>query len=40
MEHLEKNMREAAKNLEFEKAAKFRDELKKLKKGELELVDT
>ncbi|MEE9502592.1 MAG: excinuclease ABC subunit UvrB [Candidatus Aminicenantaceae bacterium] len=40
MEHLEKNMREAAKNLEFEKAGAFRDELKKLKKGELELVDT
>jgi excinuclease ABC subunit B len=40
MEQLEKDMREAAKNLEFEKAAEFRDELKKLKKRELELVDT
>jgi excinuclease ABC subunit B len=40
MEQLEKTMREAAKNLEFEKAAKFRDELKKLKKRELELLDS
>jgi excinuclease ABC subunit B len=40
MEQLENDMREAAKNLEFEKAAKFRDELKKLKKRELELVDS
>ena len=39
MEQLEKDMREAAKNLEFEKAAAFRDELKKLKKRELELMD-
>lgn len=39
MEYLEKAMREAAQNLEFEKAAEFRDELKKLKKRELELVD-
>jgi excinuclease ABC subunit B len=39
MEKLEKKMREAAKNLEFEKAAKFRDELKRLKKRELELVE-
>jgi excinuclease ABC subunit B len=39
MELLEKNMKEAAKNLEFEKAAEFRDELKKLKKRELELLD-
>jgi excinuclease ABC subunit B len=39
IEQLEKDMKEAAKNLEFEKAAKFRDELKKLKKRELELVD-
>ena len=39
MEFLENNMKEAAKNLEFEKAAAFRDELKKLKKRELELLD-
>jgi excinuclease ABC subunit B len=39
MEFLEKNMKEAAKNLEFEKAAQLRDELKKLKKRELELLD-
>jgi len=38
MEKLDKLMQEAARNLEFEKAAKLRDELKKLKKRELELV--
>ncbi|MDH4257603.1 MAG: excinuclease ABC subunit UvrB [Candidatus Aminicenantes bacterium] len=38
MEKLEKLMQEAARNLEFEKAAKLRDELKKLKKRELEIV--
>ena len=37
MEKLENLMKEAARNLEFEKAAKLRDELKKLKKGELEI---
>jgi len=37
IEQLEKLMREAARNLEFEKAARLRDELKKLKKMELEL---
>ena len=37
MEELEKMMKEAAGNLEFEKAAALRDELVKLKKGELEL---
>ena len=37
IEQLEKLMQEAARNLEFEKAAKLRDELKKLKKMELEL---
>jgi excinuclease ABC subunit B len=37
MEELEILMREAAKALEFEKAARFRDELAKLKKRELEL---
>ena len=39
MEELEKQMYKAAEKLEFEKAAQFRDELKKLKKGELEIVD-
>ena len=38
MEQLEKLMKEAVQNLEFEKAASMRDELKKLKKRELELV--
>jgi len=38
MEELEKLMTEAARNLEFEKAAKYRDELKQLKKRELELM--
>jgi excinuclease ABC subunit B len=38
MEELEKLMKEAVRNLEFEKAASLRDELKKLKKRELELV--
>ncbi len=37
MDELEKLMKEAARNLEFEKAARFRDELTKLKKRELEL---
>lgn len=38
MDELEKLMKEAVRNLEFEKAATLRDELKKLKKRELELV--
>lgn len=38
MEELEKLMNDSAKNLEFEKAVKFRDELKKLKIGELDIV--
>ncbi|HOI44509.1 MAG TPA: excinuclease ABC subunit UvrB [Candidatus Aminicenantes bacterium] len=38
MEELEKLMKEAARNLEFEKAARFRDELNKLKKRELDLT--
>jgi excinuclease ABC subunit B len=33
IEHLEKAMRQASRNLEFEKAASFRDELKKLKEN-------
>jgi len=37
MDELERLMKEAAGNLEFEKAAKLRDELTKLKKRELEL---
>jgi excinuclease UvrABC nuclease subunit len=39
MDELEMLMNNAARNLEFEKAAQYRDELKKLKKGALELVD-
>ena len=31
MKRLEKGMHDSAKNLEFEKAAEFRDQLKKLK---------
>jgi excinuclease ABC subunit B len=38
MDELEKLMNKCAENLEFEKAAKFRDELNKLKKGALEIV--
>jgi len=38
MEKLEKLMKKAVRNLEFEKAATLRDELKKLKKRELEIV--
>lgn len=38
MEELEKSMKEAAQNLEFEKAARFRDELRMLKKKELEIA--
>jgi len=37
IEELEKLMKEAARNLEFEKAAKLRDDLKILKKTELEM---
>ncbi len=37
MEELEKAMNEAAQKLEFEKAARYRDELKDLKRGELEI---
>jgi excinuclease ABC subunit B len=37
MEELEKLMKEAARNLEFEKAARLRDELVKIKKRELEM---
>ncbi len=37
IEKLEKLMKEAARQLEFEKAARLRDEIKKLKKRELEI---
>jgi len=37
MEELEKLMKESARNLEFEKAARLRDELVQLKKRELEM---
>jgi excinuclease ABC subunit B len=37
MGELEKLMKESARNLEFEKAARLRDELKQLKRRELEL---
>jgi excinuclease ABC subunit B len=37
LEELEKLMKEAARNLEFEKAAALRDELVRLKKRELEM---
>jgi excinuclease ABC subunit B len=37
IEKLEKMMKEAARNLEFEKAAGLRDEIKRLKKRELEI---
>ncbi len=37
IERLEKMMKEAARNLEFEKAAGLRDEIKRLKKRELEI---
>jgi excinuclease ABC subunit B len=39
MNELEQMMKAAVKNLEFEKAAQYRDELKRIKKWELELGD-
>jgi excinuclease ABC subunit B len=39
IEELEKQMRAAAKALEFEKAAKLRDEIVKIKKHDLELMN-
>ena len=39
MDELEKAMKAAAQSLEFEKAAKFRDELNRMKKKELEIGD-
>ena len=39
IEHLEKEMREAAANLEFEDAARIRDEIKRLQEVELAVAD-
>ena len=39
IEALEKDMREAAANLEFEEAARLRDEVKKLRDAEIGLVE-
>ncbi len=39
IEHLEKAMREAAANLEFEEAAQIRDEIKRLQETELAIAD-
>ena len=39
LEHLEKEMREAASNLEFETAARLRDEIKRLQETELAIAD-
>ena len=39
IEHLEKKMREAAADLEFEEAARLRDDIKKLQDRELALAD-
>ncbi|MEM9751333.1 MAG: helicase-related protein, partial [Pseudomonadota bacterium] len=39
IEHLEKDMREAASNLEFEEAARLRDEIKRLQETELAVAD-
>ncbi|MEL6094027.1 excinuclease ABC subunit UvrB [Bartonella schoenbuchensis] len=39
IQHLEKSMREAAANLNFEEAARLRDEIKRLQKIELTIAD-
>ena len=39
LEHLEKRMREAAADLDFETAARLRDEIKRLKAAELAVMD-
>ena len=39
LQHLEKAMREAAGNLEFEEAARLRDEMKRLQETELAIAD-
>jgi excinuclease ABC subunit B len=38
IEQLEKEMREAAKRLEFERAAKFRDQIREMEKHHLGIV--
>jgi excinuclease ABC subunit B len=38
IQRLEKEMREAARQFEFEKAAALRDQVKKLKKAEMEFL--
>ncbi|MCT7374848.1 excinuclease ABC subunit UvrB [Chelativorans salis] len=39
LEHLEKSMRDAAADLDFEEAARLRDEIKRLKETELAILD-
>jgi excinuclease ABC subunit B len=39
LEHLEKEMRDAAADLDFEKAARLRDEIKRLRETELAVMD-
>ncbi|RRY08960.1 excinuclease ABC subunit UvrB [Brucella anthropi] len=39
LEHLEKQMRDAAADLDFEKAARLRDEIKRLREAELAIAD-
>ncbi|MFQ0813544.1 excinuclease ABC subunit B [Brucella anthropi] len=39
LEHLEKQMRDAAADLDFEKAARLRDEIKRLRETELAIAD-
>jgi excinuclease ABC subunit B len=39
LEHLEKKMRDAAADLDFEKAARLRDEIKRLRETELAIAD-
>ena len=39
LEHLEKEMRDAAADLDFEKAARLRDEIKRLREAELAIAD-
>jgi excinuclease ABC subunit B len=40
IKRLEQEMREAAKQFEFERAAALRDQVKRLKKNEMDLLDT
>ena len=39
IEHLEKAMRDAASNLEFEEAGRYRDEIRRLQETELAIAD-